>query len=385
MDNTAIIHSLEIKGYKSIKHAKVNLQPGLNILIGRNSSGKSILFEGIQEVNRLLRSRNAVSKFSEAKIEYLTSLNKLITVSVARRAGGGGKIPIDKEEDFYDQDNGTNLTLKIEGENVPLEEIKSSLYLFLLKRQVGRIPNVLSVKFNLPSDLAFLENPGSLEFSKNEDHDVYLNYNIIGGSYMLWNILFELEQAIESGDVRLEKQEIQKKLKISKNLKDKLKKFSPIADLRFSPNLNIYKDKQHLRITNIYVEFKIGKEWVPWNYLSDGTKRLFYLIHEVVEGGATCILIEEPELGIHPHQFHKILEFLKEEAHSRQIVISTHSPQSLNILEQDELDRIIISKNDSVKGSVYVHLTKNEIKKAQKYTKEVGFLSDYWLHSDLEK
>lgn len=384
MDNTAVIHSLEIKGYKSIKHAKVNLHPGLNILIGRNSSGKSIFFDCLQEVYGLIRSRKRLVKFGFAKIEYLTRSNQSIEIAATRTAVNELKLFEDKEEQLYSEANESSLNLHIDNKDVSLEAAPiRSLSSFLLLKKKIRIPIVLYVKFNLPNDLTYLSIPGSIEFTKDEDGG-YVNYNRISGE-MLWDVLAELNNYIEGDLIKPEKPAIQKKLKIDRNLKDKLKKYSPIADIRFSPNFNVYKDKQHLRITNIFVEFKIGKDWIPWDYLSDGTKRLFYIIHEVVRSESACILIEEPELGIHPHQFHKILEFLKEEAHSRQIVISTHSPQSLNILEQDELDRIIISKNDSVKGSVYVHLTKNEIKKAQNYTKEVGFLSDYWLHSDLEK
>ena len=97
------------------------------------------------------------------------------------------------------------------------------------------------------------------------------------------------------------------------------------------------------------------------------------------------IFIEEPELGIHPHQFHKLLEFLKEESENKQIIITTHSPQSLDVLNFNELDRIIIAYSTNIKeGTKLRHLNENEVLKANEYIKE-DFLSDYWLYSDLEK
>jgi predicted ATP-dependent endonuclease of OLD family len=97
------------------------------------------------------------------------------------------------------------------------------------------------------------------------------------------------------------------------------------------------------------------------------------------------ILIEEPELGIHPHQFDKLLNILREESETKQIIITSHSPQVLNKLDSSELDRIIIAytTNDK-KGTQLRHLNRDELIKAKQYIED-DFLSDYWLHSDLEK
>ena len=150
--------------------------------------------------------------------------------------------------------------------------------------------------------------------------------------------------------------------------------------------------------------FKIEGNWLPFSNLSDGTKRLFYIISEVFENdenpnirptnvdryaGQTeisrIILIEEPELGIHPHQFHKLMEFLKIESERKQIIVTTHSPQALDSINQNELNRIIIAySTNSKEGTKLRHLNENELIKANEYIKD-DFLSDYWLYSDLEK
>ena len=95
------------------------------------------------------------------------------------------------------------------------------------------------------------------------------------------------------------------------------------------------------------------------------------------------ILLEEPELGIHPHQLFKILQFLKDQSLEKQIIISTHSPSALDILSDTELDRITIARFE--KGTKFNKLTKAQIDKARKYIKDVGDFSSYWLHSDLER
>jgi predicted ATPase len=88
-------------------------------------------------------------------------------------------------------------------------------------------------------------------------------------------------------------------------------------------------------------------------------------------------------LGVHPDQFHLIMNFLKEQAEDKQIIMSTHSPEALNILEPDELGNIIVTKYDKKKGTTMSHLNKKQVEKAKAYMKELD-LSDYWLSSDLE-
>jgi len=198
------------------------------------------------------------------------------------------------------------------------------------------------------------------------------------------------------------------RLRLQKSIFDKLniikpflKRLSPIEDLRFSDNFNIFESKasQEFTISNLFIEFKVNGDWHPFSNLSDGTRRLFFIISEVAfpdsffftEGrigkfkydNPRIILIEEPELGIHPNQLHTLILFLKEQSHTNQIIITTHSPQILDVLNENELNSIILSYYKAKGGTFLRHLSIEEIKKAREYIRE-DFLSDYWVHSDLE-
>ncbi len=97
------------------------------------------------------------------------------------------------------------------------------------------------------------------------------------------------------------------------------------------------------------------------------------------------ILLEEPELGIHPDQLHKLLLFLRQQSEKHQIIITTHSPQVLDMLNEDELDRITICELDEKKGTQFRKLKKAQIATAKQYMSEQGlFLSDYWRYGSLE-
>ena len=149
-----------------------------------------------------------------------------------------------------------------------------------------------------------------------------------------------------------------------------------------NPNINFYQTEDNIILENLIIDFRINGDWVPWSYLSDGSKRLFYLISETISLSQGVLLIEEPEFGVHPHKLHHILDFLKEQSRNKQIIISTHSPLALDVLDENELDRIIIAKYE--KGSRFNHLTQDQIDTAKRYMNEVGELSYYWLHSDLD-
>ena len=188
-------------------------------------------------------------------------------------------------------------------------------------------------------------------------------------------------------------------------LSETLALYSPIAEFRVSENYNIFIDitKDLFIISNLFFEFKIDGQWLPYSNLSDGTKRLFYIISEIFDeytnsdlrpssSGYFCkseevsriILLEEPELGVHPHQFHQLLEFLKVQSEHKQIIITTHSPQALDSLSENELERIILAYNTIENGTKLRQMNDKELSKARDYIKET-FLSDYWLYSDLEK
>lgn len=64
--------------------------------------------------------------------------------------------------------------------------------------------------------------------------------------------------------------------------------------------------------------------------------------------------------------------------------MTTHSPQALDSLENNELDRIVIAYTSPNLDTQFRHLNEGELSKAHEYIKE-DFLSDYWLYSDLEK
>ena len=181
--------------------------------------------------------------------------------------------------------------------------------------------------------------------------------------------------------------EIKERYNLIDFLSQNLRQFSPIKDIKIdwdSMPISLHEapNGKAALIENIEFQFFVNNEWVNWEGLSNGAKRLFYIIGNVTYATTDeIILIEHPELVVHPYQLSLLMNFLKSQSRDKQIIISTHSPQVLNCLGEDELDRIIVARHEGKAGTKLYHLSEEEKGYASEYMKNEAFLSDYWMLS----
>jgi predicted ATPase len=111
--------------------------------------------------------------------------------------------------------------------------------------------------------------------------------------------------------------------------------------------------KQHLRF---YQQWSEGQRlgFDAFN-MSDGTLRAFGILLALFQTGAPSLLmIEEPETSLHPAATAAIVETLRNESSRSQIIISTHSPEVLDLAspERDDFRVVTWSKGRTRIGSV---------------------------------
>lgn len=178
--------------------------------------------------------------------------------------------------------------------------------------------------------------------------------------------------------------------------------YSPVRAVRCSEIFQVYyqESQDQYNIKGLALEYQLGEDWLSFGMLSDGTKRLVYALAEmlapasvglnkttdeiVVTDRRKTFLLEEPELGIHPSQLHKLLSLIREVSREHQVIMTTHSPQVLDMLSEKELDRITICELDSKKGTQFHKLSAAKKKQARAYMREELHLSDFWRYSYLE-
>ena len=405
------LKNIKIHNFRSIQNAEVDFNSGLNILIGKNGAGKSNLLKYIiQNIPHALKIIGSGQQDTNIELDFTISLNEEDT----------GNIEI------------TELSIYFKRERVIINEKLDFDRKLKVSRKVGSVysykdktidignPELLEknnpefekfhddfdaidelrkayISFVIPQGIQWLDKPFRCSISS----DINLDFE---EENRFFSVLANLENLIFSNffffahttkidvvpDEKLNLSELKEiffnsfeQIKRRLNLSEYLAKYAPITDIRLNENINIYRTGNKILVENLIIEFNVNNSWIPWGYLSDGTKRLFYLITECLTIQKGILLIEEPELGIHPHQLFSLMQFIKEQADYKQIIISTHSPIVLDILSPEELNRITIVKLSS-NGTQFDKLTDGQIAVAKEYIEKVGDLSAYWLHSDLE-
>ena len=95
------------------------------------------------------------------------------------------------------------------------------------------------------------------------------------------------------------------------------------------------------------------------NRLSSGEKQLFLrvLTLKMINAENSIILIDEPEISLHPKWQQKILKVYEKIGKNNQIIIATHSPFILSGVEEENILLFIKNNEDNLK------LTDLDIKK----------------------
>ena len=367
-NNAPYIKNVKLKGYKSIKDLEIDLLPGLNIIIGPNGSGKSNFLELVEKTLDIKNDENQASKID---VE-LTIINEKHYVYYPK---GIWTILWNKDEKSYLSEKrnflpvhkkfarwGFNIFFKIN---------------FLLPEKIKAL--VDNYNFTISGE----DNDNSFSMEKSTGNNLYFFYNYLAG--IIRSNKSEIRKILKSGkdEDNFFKNEFENDKKIVE-IQNNLKQYTPITSIRISDGFSIKSNKvDEININYLRLEFLINEEWLDWQQLSDGTKRLFYIVAEITAHEDKIILLEEPEIGVHPTQLFSLMNFLISQAKHKQIIVSTHSPQVLNTLASYQLQSIIVAEMTD-KGTKMRHLTEKQIKKAKNYMATELSLGDYWLHSDLE-
>lgn len=399
------LKSAYIEGFRSIKELDIDFEKGLNILIGKNGVGKSNLLKILDLAlpHSGLRPNTPVRRLS-LSMKSVDS-NDSFEVDYVRKTVDPQELEVHPSQKHYFERSLTLNNEKIDikqplrkkprtGESIQIYLPRNFLHSFILKAHNLRFPRRFLLEYNIPRAIEYTEVPGKIVLDC-DLQDVHFDYTFDFLHRIFWKLETELtalfdeesepEVSLEYISEKLTPELIKSHLVFDEHLIDSLSKYTPIKQIRFNPNINIYRNNQEFIIDNVKIDFYVNENWIPWSQLSDGTKRLFYIISQIQDLDNDIVLLEEPELGIHPHQFFLLMQFLIEKSDTNQIIVSTHSPLALNHIDKDELDRIQIVSYEKEVGTKARKLSKEEKQKAKIYMDELGYLSDYWVHSDLEQ
>ncbi|WP_437877393.1 AAA family ATPase [Sorangium sp. So ce513] len=117
-----------------------------------------------------------------------------------------------------------------------------------------------------------------------------------------------------------------------------------------------------------------GERNVPAHRLSDGTLRFLSLLAILLDPGpARLVLIEEPELGLHPDVLPALRDLLVEASSRFQLVVTTHSTQLVDAMTEHAAAVVVCEKDGSTSK-----MTRLDADKIARW-KEFGSLGPLWL------
>lgn len=112
--------------------------------------------------------------------------------------------------------------------------------------------------------------------------------------------------------------------------------------------------------------------------LSDGTMRYICLLAMLLDPGAASLLvIEEPELGLHPDMLPTLRDLMVEASERVQLVVTTHSTQLVDAMTEQADSVLICEKEAST-----THLRRLEQAEVDQW-REFGSLGNLWMQGHL--
>lgn len=403
------IKRAHLRNVPPLRDVKVDFKPGLNIIIGKNGSGKTNFMKLLSELVDLHEGK---FRGIGSKVDFTIDKEEIeIAFKESKLSKKAGRMQMPAR----------NLPLSItafgNAETAEAENPFIAIVALLASGRFGRWGvgyDVLPIWHGLPNHQLLVIDRGT-DFL----FDASGGMSIMDGPEMQWQQLGVLERVLinsmvpydvgspanhfASTDSGVVHKFITTRINIHlTELNAYLPTYSPIECVRLGEQFQVYANsaRDELMVKGLMLEYLVGGDWLPFSALSDGTKRIFYLVGELVtksrifedelnEGPTDfdndkIIFLEEPELGIHPDQLQLLLQLIREVSNEHQVIMTTHSPQTLDMLRVQELDRITICEFIPGKGTQMRKLSPAKKAKAKAYLRDSGFLSEFWRFSNLE-
>ncbi|MCW3787228.1 AAA family ATPase [Plebeiibacterium sediminum] len=350
-----MITRIHIKGYKSIKELDLRLKP-INILLGSNGVGKS----------------NFISIFSLLRNIY----NKNFQNYVKLKGGADSLLHFGKKETnsilfdicFGGLDYDRNRFI------INLTEAQDNL--FIESVQTAFMPQVhwhfQDFETNVEESNFSSINRGQAYYVNDylKEFDVYHFHDTGDKSPMKGNCNIHDNWKLNRDGSNLAAFLYFLKIKHKKNFIRIEKTIQSIAP---------FFDKFDLKPNRLNEE-KIQLEWKESGYpdayfnayhLSDGTLRFICLATLLMQPNPPkTIIIDEPELGLHPVAINKLAALIRKVSEETQVIVST---QSVNLIDNFDPEDIIVTDRKD-KSSTFRRLTSEELAE----WKEEYSLGDMW-------
>jgi len=331
------IKSVEIQNFKSIKDSGRIELGNINVLIGANGSGKSNFIEFFNFLKNITEEKLFIY------IRRNGSLNKNGMDNILH-FGRKESTHLSAKISFYDDDieDGYIFDLNLNNDNV-LVFVKEEI--FCVKD--GLFNNyILDSKYkdgeetSLKADLKDKRNKrilNCIELLKiYHFNDTGFTSNIKIPSAIVDNQLYLRE---DGSDIALFL------YNFSNNYPKKFKRLEYIIN-SITPTFEKFHFVKHPQVDEIYLQWVENDTIFPISSLSDGTLRFICLASILMSPiKPPTIILDEPELGLHPFAIAKLAAMIRIASKDSQIILSTQSVELISEFSANDI--IIVEKKEN--------------------------------------
>lgn len=325
------LERITVTGYKSIRELRDFELGDLNVLIGANGAGKSNFISLFNLIESLAIERLQLFVRKNAGADYLLHFGRKITNEIAIGLEFGGSVKDAEEASRYD----IKLVPAIDGSLIfSAEEVtylrNNSLLFKTSGSSGGQIETGLSrmtPQHNMwpQKVLAALKDIKTYHFQDTtpeakvkQNVSIYDNDSLQHDASNLAPFLFLLQTKHQAH---------------YKRIVDTIRLVAPFFDDFVLRPDNLRPEMIHLRWQQ-----RESKDTFEVFQLSDGTLRFICLATLLLQPNPpSLIIIDEPELGLHPYAINLLGAMLRSASEHSQIIISTQSVEMVNQFEPEEI------------------------------------------------
>ena len=357
---------LHVENFLSLKNVDIELEK-VNVLIGPNTSGKSNIaralqliakhakeglptLEGYKELRDLSFNFNPAVNIQLSLERIIKSKNYEFALQLTNERYIE-KILIDHKPVITHAGNGD---VYIKGREISYGLIPFGSFSYygrpMMNSVLTALPSDVEVEFHqLASDLRKIAvhsfAPDSLRFKNSVSEEPFLKYH--GDNLARYLLYLYTERRKDFG-------------RVEETLKGMVPEVEEVIP--------------HIEGTEVEIWIKVkglDEPLKPHN-ISDGTLRLLAMI-SVLYGGASLVVLEEPENCIHPYLLETFMNLVRDSP--SQVVMTTHSPYLLDHVKPEEVQ---VVWKEGLETKVKKLSATKEMENVKRFLEEGGTLGEAW-------
>lgn len=325
------LKKIKLRNWKNFTNAEVDLSKRC-FIVGPNASGKSNLLDSLRFLHDITKTGGGLAK----ALSDRGGIKKIRSLSARREP------QVEIQVELEEIDKGKKITWEYQ---LSLKQEVRGTHRTLIEKEIVKKNG--DIVLNRPDeddkkDSLRLTQTNIEQINVNSEYrELYGFFQEIGYIHLIPQIIRQPElffnTSIKADDDSYGFHFMEKIINTPKNTRDsRLRKIEKALKIAV-PNLTNLTESQDMNgiphLEAIYEHWRPNAGKQQENQFSDGTIRLIGLLWTLLEG-KSLILLEEPELSLHPGIVKRIPQLMtnlmKKSMKNTQVLISTHSPDLLS-------------------------------------------------------